>query len=129
MEQNIETSQTGNTPTNLFKTTVFKSNILIVLLSILLIITVGIASLFHFQIRKLSKELSIYQSANPTPSATPIATTKCKDPRPEVCTMECIQNPPYICGSDSKSYCSVCQACSNPEVAWYEMRTTPCEKQ
>mgnify|MGYP001614368891 FL=1 len=53
----------------------------------------------------------------------------CKDPRPEVCTMECIENPPYICGSDGKSYCTVCQACSNKNVAWYEMKNSPCEEQ
>ncbi len=50
----------------------------------------------------------------------------CKDPRPEVCTMECIQNPPYICGSDGRSYCTVCQACANKSVAWYEMKTSAC---
>jgi len=50
----------------------------------------------------------------------------CKDPRPEVCTMECIQNPPYICGSDGKSYCSTCQACSNPKVEWYVIQDKPC---
>lgn len=52
----------------------------------------------------------------------------CTDPRPEVCTMECIQNPPYICGSDGKSYCTVCQACSNKNVAWYEMKASACEE-
>ena len=53
----------------------------------------------------------------------------CKYPRPEICTMQCIENPPYICGSDSKSYCTVCQACSNPEVDWYEMNDNPCESE
>lgn len=52
----------------------------------------------------------------------------CKDPRPEVCTMECIQNPPYICGSDGKSYCTVCQVCANKDVAWYEMKASACEE-
>jgi len=55
--------------------------------------------------------------------------TDCKNPRPEVCTMECIQNPPYICGSDGKSYCTTCQACSNKDVAWYSMQATPCGKE
>ncbi|MBU0576607.1 hypothetical protein KJ707_01655 [Patescibacteria group bacterium] len=53
----------------------------------------------------------------------------CKDPRPEVCTFECTYPPPHLCGSDSKSYCTVCQACSNPEVAWYEMSDNPCESE
>ena len=51
----------------------------------------------------------------------------CEDPRPEVCTMECIVNPPYICGSDNKSSCSTCQACSNKDVLWYEIKETVCE--
>lgn len=50
----------------------------------------------------------------------------CNDPRPEVCTMECIQNPPYICGSDGRSHCSICQACSDRNIAWYEIKTSPC---
>jgi len=54
--------------------------------------------------------------------------TNCQSPRPEVCTMECIEPPPYICGSDGKSYCTACQACSNKDVAWYKMSTTPCEQ-
>lgn len=54
------------------------------------------------------------------------AKTDCQDPRPAVCTMECIQNPPYICGSDGNSYCSACQACANQNVAWYEMKSSAC---
>lgn len=50
----------------------------------------------------------------------------CTDPRPEVCTEECIVNPPYICGSDGKSYCTTCQACSNTDVEWYITQDTPC---
>ena len=53
----------------------------------------------------------------------------CQTPRPEACTMECIANPPYICGSDRKSYCSTCQACSNPKVEWYVTQETPCSAQ
>lgn len=49
----------------------------------------------------------------------------CSDPRPEVCTMECVESP-YTCGSDGKSYCSSCQACSNKDVIWYETKTSPC---
>jgi hypothetical protein len=53
----------------------------------------------------------------------------CPATRPQICSMLCLQPPPYICGSDGKSYCSVCQACSNKDVAWYEMSDSPCEKQ
>lgn len=52
--------------------------------------------------------------------------TNCVSPRPEACTLECIANPPYICGSDGKNYCSTCQACSNKDVAWYEITNSPC---
>jgi len=47
------------------------NNSLIFIMSILLIVTVGIAGLFYFQIQKLSKELSKYQTqASPTQTAT-----------------------------------------------------------
>lgn len=62
----------------------------------------------------------------PQPPSEQEGKTFCKDPRPEVCTMECIINPPYICGSDGKSYCSECQACANPEVEWYMIQDIPC---
>lgn len=52
--------------------------------------------------------------------------TFCEEPRPQLCTMECIVNPPYICGSDVESYCSECQACANSEVEWYVMQDEPC---
>lgn len=61
--------------------------------------------------------------SQPTPGGQKVF---CKEPRPEVCTMECIVNPPYICGSDGKSYCSTCQACSNPSVEWYIIQDVPC---
>ena len=51
----------------------------------------------------------------------------CNDPRPEMCTFECTYPPPYLCGSDGNSYCTVCQACSNQDVIWYELKTSSCE--
>lgn len=54
----------------------------------------------------------------------------CIDPRPEVCTYECTYPPnqsPYLCGSDRKSYCTTCQACSNKDVIWYEIKSSSCE--
>lgn len=53
----------------------------------------------------------------------------CTSPRPEVCTEECIINPPYICGSDGKSYCTICQACANENVEWYISQDTSCTKE
>jgi hypothetical protein len=50
----------------------------------------------------------------------------CISPRPQVCTQECIIGPPFICGSDGKSHCTICQACSNPEVQWYVFQDEPC---
>jgi len=47
-------------------------NPLVLIMSILLIVTVAIAALFYFQIQKLSKELTKYQTQ---PSPTPTATT------------------------------------------------------
>ncbi|OGY19076.1 MAG: hypothetical protein A2900_01020 [Candidatus Chisholmbacteria bacterium RIFCSPLOWO2_01_FULL_50_28] len=50
----------------------------------------------------------------------------CKTPRPEVCTQECLTGPPYICGSGGRAHCSPCQACADPNVAWYVLQSTPC---
>lgn len=50
----------------------------------------------------------------------------CSEPRPEFCTQECIVNPPFICGSDDKSYCSICSACSNLEVESYTFQDGEC---
>lgn len=66
----------------------------------------------------------VSQSALPK-EKSPIETVTCQR-RPEVCTMECIDPPPYICGSNGRFYCSPCQACSDPEVAWYTMQNTLC---
>ena len=49
----------------------------------------------------------------------------CSTNRPELCTLECIVNPPYICGSDGKSYCSECQACA-ANVGWYVYQNEKC---
>jgi len=57
----------------------------------------------------------------------PVEKTFCEEPRPQFCTMECIVNPPYICGSDGKSYCSECQACADPDIEWYMIQDEPCE--
>jgi len=54
-------------------------NSLVLIMSILLIVTVAIAGLFYFQIQKLSKQLSKYQTQpSPTPSATPDITVNWK---------------------------------------------------
>jgi len=52
---------------------------LVLIMSVLLIVTVAIAGLFYFQIQKLSKQLSKYQTQpSPTPSATPDITVNWK---------------------------------------------------
>lgn len=62
--------------------------------------------------------------------ATPSENQKilCQNPRPEACTMECVAQPSYICGSDGKFYCNKCTACANPKVEWYLFQETPCEE-
>lgn len=50
----------------------------------------------------------------------------CQDPRPEICTEECLLPPPYLCGSNGKSYCTSCQTCADSEVDWYRMQDNPC---
>ncbi len=65
--------------------------------------------------------------STPFPSNQPPTKTQCKSPRPQICTQECINPPPYLCGSNSKSYCSVCQACADPKVDWYSFQEKePC---
>ena len=107
-----------------------KNNLVVILLSVLLLMAISAAALFFLQTQKLTKQLAQLQIRV---QGTPIETIKvdCKDPRQTTCTstLECMMHPPYICGSDSKSYCTVCEACSNKEVAWYEMKNSPCKKQ
>lgn len=54
---------------------------------------------------------------------------ECPEQRPEVCTEECLVGPPYICGSDKKSYCTTCKACSNEEVDFYTIQYEKCEEE
>ena len=53
-------------------------------------------------------------------SAEPVNMTKCKDPRPQMCTMD--YTP--VCGVDKdgnkKTYSNGCGACSNPHVVSYQ---------
>jgi len=50
----------------------------------------------------------------------------CPKSRPEVCTMECVARPPYVCGSNGKFYCNSCEACADKEVEWYIIQESPC---
>ena len=52
--------------------------------------------------------------------------TYCKSPRPQACTEECLLPPPYLCGSNGKSYCTKCQACADKKVEWYQFQDEPC---
>lgn len=62
------------------------------------------------------------------PVSTPTASQKtyCKSLRPEACTEECLLPPPYLCGSNGKSYCTKCQACADEQVEWYQFQDEPC---
>ncbi len=51
----------------------------------------------------------------------------CSSVRPDFCTEECLANPPFICGSDGKSYCTTCKACANLEVDWYVIQDGLCD--
>ena len=55
----------------------------------------------------------------------PAAETMCKDPRPEICTMQ--YDP--VCGihtdNTTKTYASDCTACSNKEVIGYNKGECP----
>lgn len=124
MEPQI-TPTTESTPVSTKADVPSKKVRLNLILSILLIISSVFAVFFYFQTQKLSLELKKYQSIDTNPDEESIT---CLEPRPEICTMECIENPPYICGSDGSSYCSTCQACSNTNIDWYVTRDTPCEE-
>lgn len=91
---------------------------------IILVVFLGIIGFMVF-----TKETLPTTPAKPDLSPTP-ASEKivCQEPRPQICTLECMVNPPYLCGSDGKSYCTVCDACSHPDVQWYITQTDPCEK-
>lgn len=82
----------------------------------------------------LGAKTTISPSPTPTllptqpPTLTPTASQKtyCKSPRPEACTEECLLPPPYLCGSNGKSYCTKCQACADKQVEWYQFQDEPC---
>lgn len=61
---------------------------------------------------------ALISACNASPEK-PSAETRCKDPRPQMCTM--IYQP--VCGLDEggqwKTYSSGCNACSHPEVVGY----------
>ena len=114
----------------------FLSTMLFILLFLTLIST-SILAYQNLQLRKQIKQLRTSSLRSPLPSPSPTiyaspeasGKTDCPAKRPQVCTMECLQPPPYLCGSDGKSYCSVCQACSNPIVKWYIFQNDPCSSE
>lgn len=73
---------------------------------------------------------------NPSPDPTPTGIldvnqkgrVNCTSLRPEACTLECIDPPPYLCGSNEKSYCSACQACADKNVDWYITQEEICSR-
>ncbi len=46
--------------------------------------------------------------------------------RQQICSMMCSKPPPYVCGSNGRSYCTACQACQESSVLWYWISNTPC---
>ena len=104
----------------------------LILIICLLLASLTASGFLFYQNLKLHQEISqltTQRSPSPVVTASPKASgkTDCPINRPRMCTFECTYPPPYLCGSDGKSYCTVCQACSNKNVSWYEMKTSPCE--
>jgi hypothetical protein len=96
-----------------------KSKKTLIILGIFLLI-LFLAGVFFLQSSKKEKKV--------TPSPTTGEKVFCPKSRPEVCTMECVATPPYICGSNGKFYCNTCQACADKEVEWYLIQETPCQE-
>lgn len=76
----------------------------------------------------ISQILSTFKFLDVNGSKTSSQRVNCTTPRPELCTLECMVNPPYICGSNSQSYCTTCQACADPQVAWYVIQSNSCSR-
>ena len=83
-----------------------------------------------YQTPSAVKEMQIIdqllETINFTKKTQPSEVVTCTSPRPKYCTKECLTNPPYLCGSNGKSYCSSCQACADTEVDWYRTQDNPC---
>lgn len=127
--QNLSTPQTSVSST-VPKEPPKKSNGLnLILISLVLILFGTLICLLILRAQSASKAKSPITTQTPTSALdSEIRGTKCPTPRPDVCTEECVAPPPFICGSDGNSYCSVCQACSNKDVVWYEEKESACEK-
>ena len=82
------------------------------------------AEFFKTNTQILSTFTFLGQNNQGTPAAG--QRVNCPATRAQVCPMLCLQPPPYLCGSDGKSYCSECQACGNPGVSWYVKQDSPC---